>query len=123
MDLLIDLYQQGRIASAQATADQAKDLATQFRWEVDDLRRKADALTITCQALWEILRTQTGMRDDQILAKMQEIDARDGRVDGKISTTLAECPKCRRKSNSARKSCLYCGTALPVRHVFGRDVK
>jgi hypothetical protein len=121
MDLLIDLYQQGRIAQAQATAEQAKDVAKHFRWELDDLRRKTDALTITCQALWEILRAQTGLRDDQILAKMQEIDARDGRVDGKISTTLAECPKCRRKSNSTRKCCLYCGTMLPLQNVFGRD--
>lgn len=121
MDFLIDLYQHGRINEARNKAERAKEVAQQVRWDLDDLKRKADALTITCQALWEILRTQTAMSDNEILLKMEEIDARDGRLDGKISTTLTACPSCNRKSNSNRKVCLYCGADLPVKHVFGRS--
>lgn len=121
MDILIDLYQQQRINEARNKADQAKSAAEQMQWEIKDLKRKADALTIACQALWEIVRTQTGMRDEAILQRMQEIDARDGRIDGRISTTLATCPKCSRKNNANRRSCLYCGATLPVEHVFEKD--
>ena len=118
MNILLDLYQQGRINAATNKAEQAQSAAERARWELDSLKRKADALTIACQALWEIVRAQGGLSDELILGKMQEIDARDGRVDGKISATLAPCPACGRSSNAARKSCLYCGEILPVSHVF-----
>lgn len=118
MHFLIDLYQQQRINSATNKAEGAKSAADRAQWEINDLKRKADALTITCQALWEIVRAQGGLSDSLLLAKMQEIDARDGRVDGKISGTLADCPACGRRSQAKRKSCLYCGEPLPVDHIF-----
>lgn len=120
MDFLFDLYQQGKINQATNKADRAKEKADLFQDEINDLKRKADALTIACQALWELVQSQSGLSDDVILGKIQEIDARDGSVDGKISVTLAMCPRCGRGSNAARKWCLYCGEPLPVQHVFGR---
>ena len=121
MDIIIDLYQQRRINEARDTAAQAKSVTEQLQWEVRDLQRKADAMTIACQALWEIVRAQTGMRDEAILQKMQEIDARDGRADGKISGSVLPCPRCGRKSNANRRDCLYCGAKMPVSHVFEKD--
>lgn len=115
---LFDLYQHHQIGEARARATDARSTADQLRLEVADLKRKADALTIACQALWEIVRTQASVTDDLLLAKMQEIDARDGRMDGRISATLVPCPACGRNVNAARKACLYCGAEMPVRHVF-----
>lgn len=115
---LFDLYQQRQIGDASARAADAKGKADQLRYEVNALKRKADTLTLACQALWEIVRSQAGISDEVLLAKMQEIDARDGRLDGKISGTLVPCPTCGRNGNAARKTCLYCGTEMPVRHVF-----
>ena len=127
---LIDLYQyqssglaqvQSQANLATVRANRAHDTSEILRGTVEDLKRKADALTITCQALWEIVRTQSGLSDDAILKKMEEIDARDGRVDGKISARVQECPKCRRNSNVNRRNCLYCGTAMPVENVFEKS--
>jgi hypothetical protein len=120
MSLFIDLYQQGQIASATAKAEHAKTETEILRHQITDLQRKSDALTIACQALWELLRPRMDIDDGALLAKMQEIDLRDGRADGKISTALIPCPRCHRQSNGARKNCLYCGEVLPVTHVFGR---
>ena len=121
MNLLIDLHQERRINAASNQATSAQNAAERTRWEIDDLKRRTDALTIACQALWELVRTHSGMNDEMILHKMQEIDARDGKVDGKISTSLAACPACGRNSKAARKCCLYCGAALPVTHVFEKS--
>ena len=118
MSFLFDLYQQGQISTATTKAEQAKRSAESMQIELDDLKRKADGLTIACQAMWEIVRTMGGISDEVLLRKMEEIDLRDGRADGKISATLMLCSSCGRKSNSDRKSCLYCGTAMPVGHVF-----
>lgn len=115
---LFDLYQQHQIGEARSRAADAKSKADQLRYEVTALQRKAETLTIACQALWEIVRAQAGVGDELLLAKMQEIDARDGRLDGKISGTLVPCPACGRNVNAARKTCLYCGAEMPVRYVF-----
>lgn len=120
MSILFDLYQQGQINSASNKAEAAKDEAARLRGDVEDLKRKADALTIACQALWEIVRESHKITDEHLLARMEQIDRRDGQVDGRISTTMVKCPKCQRQSNGLRKGCLYCGTNLPVGHVFSQ---
>jgi hypothetical protein len=118
MDFLIDLHQQGQINQAQNRAAQAQSVAEQLRWELDTLKRKSDSLTLACQALWEIVRTQTGLSDTAILEKMRDIDIRDGKLDNRITRRVAECPRCGRKSNASRKDCIYCGALLPTENVF-----
>lgn len=118
MNLIFDAYQSGQIAEAQVTAAQAQDRAKQLQGEVDDLRRRADAQTIACQALWEIVRGRLGIDDQIILQKMQEIDLRDGQADGKIATRPVTCSRCSRNSNSKRRACVYCGAPLPVGNLF-----
>jgi hypothetical protein len=121
MDLIIDVYQQGQIAEANAKAAQASDRAKQLERDVDDLKRRADALTIANQALWEILRARLALDDQTVLRKMQEIDLRDGQGDGKISPRPVVCPRCSRNSNSKRRACLYCGASLPAGNFFEKS--
>lgn len=115
---IIDLYQQEEINRALGNATEAKNKAERSVTEISDLKRKADALTIACQALWEIVKSQSNLEDSVLLKKMQEIDGRDGKIDGKISKTLLTCSKCKRKTNSQRTQCLYCGHKLEGGHVF-----
>ena len=121
MDFLIDLYQHRQISDATRTAYSAKETANRSRSDIDDLKRKADALTLACQALWEIVRAQTGSSDDAILEKMQEIDLRDGAADGRISHRVLTCPSCHRTSKASRKICLYCGASMPTENVFEKS--
>ena len=118
MSLILDLYQQTLIYDALTKAERANRKAKISIDDVHDLQRKADALTIACQALWEIVKEHSGIPENVILDKMQEIDARDGRLDGKITPTVLECEKCHRKSNSRRQKCLYCGNPLAGEHIF-----
>ena len=120
LDLILDLYQENRISSAAINAKRAREEledarsdAARLRLQVADLQRKADALTITCQALWEIVRDRLGATEQQLLDKMQEIDLRDGEADGRTANTLQNCPHCARGSNANRRNCLYCGSLLP----------
>jgi len=121
MEFLWEAHQHQRIGNAQRSAETAKEAADQLRSEVSDLKRKTEALTIASQALWELVRAHTGLTDADILAKMQEIDLRDGKPDGKITGTLVHCHACRRGTHSKRKLCMYCGELLPPAdsvHVF-----
>jgi hypothetical protein len=113
---IIDVCQQAQIDPAQT-----QSAAEQLRWELDALKRKSDALTLTCQALWEIVRTQTGLSDSALLERMRDIDVRDGKFDGHITPRVGHCRWCGRKNNPTRKDCMYCGAKLPAENVFEKS--
>ncbi len=76
------------------------------------LEAKVDGLALTCQALFEILQAQCGVTEEQLSQKMEEIDLRDGKKDGRISPPNKACSKCGRRASSGRGNCLYCGGLL-----------
>ena len=118
MDFLFDVYQQGKINEAQQQAARAANKADRFADDIKSLERRLDRMTLATQALWEMLRDAGHLAEDALLAKMQEIDLRDGSADGKITRTITVCPQCGRNSNSKRLECLYCGSPLPSPNLF-----
>lgn len=110
-----DLYQQAQINDVQDSARRARDDTLSLRGEIRDLRRSLDSLTLTCAALWELLSDKSGLTEDELLAKMQEIDLRDGKLDGKMTRPASECPRCQRANNATRRNCMYCGEKLPTK--------
>lgn len=107
MNTLIDGYQRHRLIQAGATAN-----FTDTASETADLQRRVEILGIACQALWELLKTHAHLDESEIFSKMREVDARDGRLDGKSAPDVIDCPKCRRTNNALATSCMYCGEAL-----------
>lgn len=71
----------------------------------NDIRR----LQLLNQALWEILRDKLRLSEEEFLAKVHEVDMRDGQEDGRMSYTALKCPQCGRVSSSRHWRCLYCG--------------
>ena len=82
------------------------------------LEDKVDSLSLTCQALWEILRDRTKLTEEELLAKISEIDMRDGRADGKMGAKGGPCSKCGRVLNKRHLRCLYCGEHNEMDHAF-----
>ncbi|MBU6181282.1 MAG: hypothetical protein KGR46_00525 [Verrucomicrobia bacterium] len=118
MDFLIDIYQQGKITQAKQQAEKAANKADRFADDIRSLERRLDRLTLATQALWEMLRDAGHHSEEELVAKMQEIDLRDGAADGKISRTVKVCAACGRNSNSKRIECLYCGESLGNPNLF-----
>lgn len=128
MDLW-DAFQQGHINDALSAAETAKrDVAhTDERLHRESLRLEAkiDGLALICQALVEILRDRGGVTEEDIEAKVHEIDMRDGRLDGKLAGAATECPQCHRPAHTRQRICMYCsapiqGGALVERQLAGR---
>lgn len=116
--MLWEIYQQTKIAGAERTAEQAKSKADRFADRIDDLERHVDRLSLACQAMWELLRSQSGLAEADIEQKILEIDGRDGRVDGKIAIQQLDCPRCGRKTNTKRRACVMCGAPIKRPHQF-----
>jgi hypothetical protein len=116
--MIWEAYQQTKIAGAERTADRAMSKADRYAADIADISRKVDRLSLACQAMWELLRDRSELTEDDIEAKILEIDGRDGRVDGKIATKLVDCATCGRPTNSRRGSCVMCGAPLKRDHQF-----
>ena len=116
--MIWEMYQQQAIGEASLQATRADSKATRNESELSILRRQTDNLALACQALWELLRENSGFTDDRLRAKMQEIDLRDGNSDGRMSQRTINCPACGAASNTRRSSCLMCGALLVKEHIF-----
>ena len=68
--------------------------------------------------MWEIIRDNTGVTEAMLRAKIEEVDLRDGKADGKITRTVMNCPQCGAKTNSKRRHCVMCGEVVQGPHVF-----
>lgn len=116
--MIWEAYQQTKIAGAEQTAERALSKADRYAADIADVRRQVERLSLACQAMWELLRDRSDITEEDLEAKILEIDARDGRVDGKIATTMTTCSSCGRPTNSRRGSCVICGATLKREHPF-----
>jgi hypothetical protein len=103
---------------AEANASSARNKSERLLAEVKSLSRRVERQSLASQALWELLRDHTDFEEEHILEKMQEIDLRDGQIDGKIGHAPLTCSKCGRPGNSSRTVCVYCGASFIRKHVF-----
>ena len=96
--------------AAEATAArQAVQVASASKREVAELREQVEHIAMLTQAMWELLSERLNLTDQDLENKALEVDLRDGKADGKMSTHPLRCPNCGRVSNSRHKKCLYCG--------------
>src|SRR5687768_11321747 len=84
----------------------------------DDTVQRLERLALLCQAMWEMLRERVEFSDDQLAAKVREVDLRDGREDGRRGERVLECPHCRNSVNSQSPRCVVCGQVVVAPHPF-----
>jgi predicted Zn-ribbon and HTH transcriptional regulator len=68
-----------------------------------------DRLTLICRAMWELMREQTNLTEEDLMKKVKEIDLSDGSLDGKVRTPPQKCSKCGRTVSKRHMRCIYCG--------------
>jgi len=119
MGIFWNMYNSQRIAAGQARAEQGVAAAEDAQNRVSSLEWKVDKLTLINMALIELLTAHVGLTEAQLLEKMQEIDLRDGKQDGKPPETVAPlCEACGRTYSKRHNHCLYCGHINQNGHVF-----
>lgn len=104
---LYDHYQNKRI---RENKDESRTEFSQKRDRIYYLEKRIDKLNIFCVALSELLE-ELGVGKEKVISKVEEIDLRNGKLDGKYEETVS-CPECDRPSSTTKKNCVYCGEAL-----------
>ena len=120
--MLWNLIQEVELRNAR-TSRALSDQLHESRYEVaragvDQLDVRVDRLLLVMDAMWELLAERTGETEADLLAKVQEIDARDGTVDGRRTTVARRCSSCGAAIGNERSSCAFCGHEEPGRTGF-----
>ena len=92
---------------AQVDAQHARDVARESAMSSDKARKNTERLYMVVQAMWELLKEKAGLTDADLEAKVQEIDMRDGRLDGQdlTQTVPLTCRQCGRTILSGQSQC------------------
>ena len=81
--------------------------------ETRDLRSDVERLLLITEALWGILQEKHGLSEADLARRIEDIDLKDGRLDGRLAPAppLA-CPGCGKILPKHRPACLYCGAEV-----------
>lgn len=108
---LYDLRQNYEIEQAKSIADRANGKANLAQEEINALNWKVEKLTMITEALWRIVKQSRNIDDEYLKRLVDEIDMKDGKLDGKIAKTPPlHCSNCLRVLSNRIKKCVYCGT-------------
>jgi hypothetical protein len=113
-----NLRQQQQIGSATTTASAAASEARAHESSLADLNSRFERLVLVTHALSELLAERAHVSEADLLAKIHEIDVRDGVTDGGAASGARSCPKCGHPNSGQRTACLYCGAALGPANPF-----
>lgn len=112
------LYQKTQQASQDAGTAQSQAASAVTR--IEQMQADIERLLMIVQALWEIIKENELVDDEELMRKIQDIDMRDGVLDGRVAKTAnPQCPHCRRTLIGRHPFCLYCGQAV-LRNPFER---
>lgn len=107
--------QMARANRAQTAGEMAARTAADVRTQNESIQFDIEKLFMITEALWAILKDQHGYTDDQLVQMIQDIDLRDGKLDGKVAKAAERpsCAQCGRTIIRKQAKCLYCGAAAP----------
>ncbi len=91
----------------------ATDSASPLEARLKQLEANQERLFLICTALTELIRDKDLATEADVLAKLQEVDLRDGLADGKFGgIQVIACPHCGNRTKRRHQSCIYCGKSL-----------
>ena len=106
---------------ATVAARDAAASAREAKSDVELLKFDVERLLLVTEALWGILKEKHGYEDGELIRRIEEIDLRDEKLDGRVGPSPPPpCPKCGHPLTKRRVSCIYCGTVVSSRDPFER---
>lgn len=117
MDPFREFYQYRRIADANTTAQRSEQKAFEAQVSVERLEAQVQRLTLINQAIWSLLREATGLTDEHLTCRVQELEAAHlGATAG--ATGPQHCPQCGKTLSQKHHRCLFCGYQAPATDGF-----
>lgn len=95
-----------RVGAGMSSAASAMGVGPAAAVEVLDER--LDRTLLVIEALWTLLK-EAGYTDEQLAARIDQLDQADGMVDGRHISEPTTCPSCQSKVPAGLPRCQFCG--------------
>jgi len=79
--------------------------------DMEDISERINRLVLLCAAMWSILE-DSGATEQQLKARIEEIDATDNVLDGQITARSSRCAQCDSMIAPGLTSCQFCGEPI-----------
>ena len=112
-----------RAGLAEVKADRSAMQTDHLGRRLVELESRVDRLSLVNLALWTLLQERTDLTEEALLNKVQELDLQDGKLDGRMQSTVIDCPQCHRPLSQRHRKCLYCDYKLEVDDAFDGIVR
>ena len=104
-----------RIPSESPRVLHMAQTAEETRIQNEEMAYDIEKLFMITEALWSIIKKQNGLKDDDLIELINDIDKRSGKADGRrAKEERPNCPQCNRKIMARNTVCLYCGTVAKL---------
>jgi hypothetical protein len=119
-NLSVDMYQQGKLSEQDTLQADSDRRITNTGDRLRDLETRHERMRLVMAALWQLLKSHTGMTDSDLKKYIEQVDLSDGKRDGKLAraTGAMDCPKCSRRILKSATICVWCGSTLTVGDAF-----
>lgn len=108
MSIFWQLRQYEGGAEAGVSSARAEGKAQSAVQQVAELDARVDRLALVCMAMWKLLQEHTDLTEEDLMAKVGELDLMDGTPDGRLKQ-VKRCTKCQRVLSPKHERCMYCG--------------
>ena len=78
------------------------------------LEERLERMEIVCEAMWNLLKDRLEVSDEDMVARIAQLDQSDGVADGRVEREPLRCPICNRANSRRHDRCIYCGQ--PLKH-------
>ena len=107
---LYNMESRRRAASAESAARRSETKTGEAQRELRLIAERLDKLVLINMAMWSLVQERTGVSEEDLANRIQEIDLQDGVADGKVTRNVRQCPNCRRTMSRRHNKCLFCGS-------------
>jgi predicted hydrocarbon binding protein len=97
---------------ASGTAERVKSKTYALQRRIRVLEANLAKALLVSETLWEFIKENHNLTDEQLRKKVNEVDLRDGMLDGKNQRKAVECPNCRHMVSPRHPACVYCGQVI-----------
>lgn len=111
---IFDIYQHGKIGGLGALQVDTDRRVTNATDKLRDMEQRYERMSLVTNALWQLLKSHTGLTDADLKKYIEKIDLADGVRDGKITRNKGamDCPHCSRRILKSATVCAWCGNKL-----------
>lgn len=113
-----DLFQEIRLNDLRAQQGDTRSSLKGTSGDLNDLVRHVRKLALVNQALYEVLKERTGITDEELRRKIDEIDRRDGVSNHRHDAAPLRCPKCGISVTAGALMCQGCGAKTAPKYPF-----